>query len=213
MVFKHIIVSVLSILSLSACKLEGNASVSSDARVFFSVTYDMSLVLEKVRLHFPDQPVNKAFTCESMISANPNLTNKLNDLRCEDARDGVVVVSGSFRGNQTNGVKVDDINKTISVNAVRLFRTMVDVTDDGTVRDGTQRGKQVTWLPVARRNVEQYKNEGVSITLNLTMPAHLVSVDGVKADKKKGNVVNINFIDIAGKPNYVVVGCMFETCN
>lgn len=48
-VLKWAVVASAVVLGLSACKIESNASVDSDAKVSFTTTYDLSLVLQRMQ--------------------------------------------------------------------------------------------------------------------------------------------------------------------
>jgi hypothetical protein len=212
-VLKWAVVASAVVLGLSACKIESNASVDSDAKVSFTTTYDLSLVLQRMQpvlasLKDADKILDR-LNCEGL---DPDgLKDKFDDFKCKDVAKGVVVISGSFKGELTNGVQIDENSKEVRVDAVRLFRTVTDIKPPKLNSDQINIGEPPAWLPVVKEKAEQYKNEGASLTLTLTMPAQVVSIDGQEASNVKNNVVTVNFVDIAGKPEYLIVSKQEKT--
>jgi len=207
-VLKWAVAASAVVLGLSACKIESNASVDSDAKVHFTTTYDLSLVLQRMQpvlasLKDADKILER-LNCEGL---DPDgLKDKFDDFKCKDVAKGVVVISGAFKGDANNGVQIEENSKEIRVDAIRLFRTITDIKPPKLNSNQINIGETPAWLPVAKEKAEQYKNEGASLSMTLTMPAQVVSIDGQEANNVKNNVVAINFIDIAGKPEYLIVG-------
>lgn len=195
------------LLGLSACKIESNATVAADAQVKFNTTYDLSLVLQRM------QPVLASIKDSGAILDKLNckgldpdsLKDKYKDFECKDVAAGVVSISGSFQGDASKGIKVNEETQEISVDAVALYRGITDVRPPKVDSETIQIGEQPAWLPVSKEKVEQYHNEGVALSMNLTMPGEVVSIDGQKPKNLKGNTVAVNFVDIAGKSEYVVI--------
>lgn len=195
------------LLGLSACKIESTATVDADAQVKFNTTYDLSLVLQRM------QPVLSNIKDSGAILDKLNckgldpdgLKDKYKDFECKDVAAGVVSISGQFQGDASNGVKINPDTQEISVDAVGLYRGITDVRPPKVDSETIQIGEQPAWLPVSKEKVEQYHSEGVALTLNLTMPGEVMSIDGQKAKDIKGNTVMVNFVDIAGKSEYVIV--------
>ena len=193
----------LAVMALSACvEIKSDAKVSSEAKVAFSTTYDMTKILPTLQQMSKDGgDIAKSLSCDKM---NEKLTK---ELKCKDVTPGKFIVSGEFTGDAGNGVVLDKDKNQISVDAIQLFKTVADLNptkSDANATDPASMMLQKGLVPVAVDQAATYKQMGMALTMNLTLPAEVVMVDGVAAKDIKDNTVNVNFIDIAGKDTYVI---------
>ena len=203
MLWGKVAVTSLAVMALSACiEIKSDAKVSSEAKVAFSTTYDMTKILPTLQQMSKDGgDIAKSLSCDKM---NEKLTK---ELKCKDVAPGKFVVSGEFTGDAGHGVVLDKDKNQVSVDAVQLFKTVADLNpakNDAAATDPASMMLQKGLVPVAVDQAATYKQMGMALSMNLTLPAEVLTVDGVAAKDIKDNTVSVNFIDIAGKDSYVV---------
>lgn len=204
MKLKAIVAAGMSILALSACvEIKSDAKIASDAKVSFTTTYDVSKIITAMQMTNKGSAddMAKGLSCEKM---NEQLTKEYS---CKDLGVGKFAVSGSFAGDASNGVTLDTDKNQMSVDAVQLFKKVADLNPSKQTTDATDAASalmQKGLVPVAADQAAQYKQMGMALTLNVTLPAEVLSVDGVEAKDIKDNTVAVNFIDVAGKDSYVL---------
>ena len=201
------VVSAL-VLTLSACvEIKSDAKVSSDAKVHFTTTYDVSKIITIMQMNNKGSAdeMAKSLSCEKM---NEQLTKEYS---CKDLGLGKFAVSGEFAGDATNGVTIDADKNQISVDTVQLFKKVADLNPKKQAEanpDPANAMMQKELVPVAADQAAQYKQMGMVLALTVTMPAEVLSIDGTEAKDIKENTVAVNFIDVAGKDHYVVTSKM-----
>ena len=204
MKLRAIVAAGISILALSACvEIKSDAKIASDAKVSFTTTYDVAKIITAMQMTNKGSAddMAKGLSCEKM---NEQLTKEYS---CKDLGVGKFAVSGSFAGDASNGVTLDTDKNQMSVDAVQLFKKVADLNPSKQTADATDAASalmQKGLVPVAADQAAQYKQMGMALTLNVTLPAEVLSVDGVEAKDIKDNTVAVNFIDVAGKDSYVL---------
>jgi flagellar basal body-associated protein FliL len=203
MLWGKVVVTSLAVMALSACiEIKSDTKVSSEAKVAFSTTYDMTKVLPTLQQMSKDGgDIAKSLSCDKM---NEKLTK---ELKCKDVSPGKFIVSGEFMGDAGNGVVLDKDKNQVSVDAVQLFKTVADLNptkNDAAATDPASMMLQKGLVPVAVDQAATYKQMGMALSMNLTLPAEVLTIDGVAAKDIKDNTVSVNFIDIAGKDTYVI---------
>lgn len=196
-------IGLLFVFLLAACvEVKSDAKVGADARVQFTTTYDLSKVITALNATNQGsvEELAKGLSCERV---NEKLTK---DFICKDLGAARFSVTGTFDGEDSNGVVLDK-DKKISVDVVKLFRKTTDLSLENSDSDDvasklTQRGL----VPVALDQAAQYKQMGVALALQVSMPHSILSVNGVDMKKLKDRVVTVNFVDIAGKESYIIIG-------
>ncbi|TDR31834.1 hypothetical protein [Hydromonas duriensis] len=196
-------IAVVTVTALSACvEIKSDAKIASDSKVSFSTTYDMSKILPTLQQISKDgAEVAKNLSCDKM---NEKLTK---ELKCKDLAPGKFVVSGEFTGDAAHGINVDKDKNQMSVDAVQLFKTIADLNpakNETTEADAASMVLQRGLVPVAADQAATYKQMGMVLAMNVTMPADVLTIDGVAAKDIKENTVAINFIDVAGKDTYLI---------
>ena len=203
MLWGKVAMTSLAVMALSACiEIKSDAKVSSEAKVAFSTTYDMTKILPTLQQMSKDGgDIAKSLSCDKM---NEKLTK---ELKCKDISAGKFIVSGDFVGDAANGVVLDKDKNQVSVDAIQLFKTVADLNptkNDATATDPASMMLQKGLVPVAVDQAATYKQMGMALSMNLMLPAEVLTVDGVAAKDIKDNTVNVNFIDLAGKDTYVI---------
>ena len=204
MKLRAIVAAGISILALSACvEIKSDAKIASDAKVNITTTYDVSKIITAMQMTNKGSAddMAKGLSCEKM---NEQLTKEYS---CKDLGVGKFAVSGSFAGDASHGVTLDADKNQMSVDAVQLFKKVADLNPSKQTADATDAASalmQKGLVPVAADQAAQYKQMGMALTLNVTLPAEVLSVDGVEAKDIKDNTVAVNFIDVAGKDSYVL---------
>lgn len=190
---------LLCVLALSACvEIKSDAKVSADAKVQFTTTYDLSKVVSALNVSNQAnvEDLAKSLSCEKMTEG----------FTCKDLGAAKFSITGSFKGDESNGVTLNDENK-ISVDAVKLFKKIADLNSENTESaDLADKIIQKGLVPVAIDQAAQYKQMGVALMLQIALPYSVLSVDGVETKEVADNVVTVNFVDVAGKEHYVIVG-------
>lgn len=194
---------LLCVLALSACvEIKSDAKVSADAKVQFTTTYDLSKVVSALNVSNQAnvEDLAKSLSCEKM---NEKMTE---GFTCKDLGAAKFSITGSFKGDESNGVTLNDENKVL-VDAVKLFKKTADLNSENTESaDLADKIIQKGLVPVAIDQAAQYKQMGVVLMLQIALPYSVLSVDGVETKEVTDNVVTVNFVDVAGKEHYVIVG-------
>lgn len=188
--------------ALTACvEIKSEAKIDSEAKVGFSTTYDLTKALPVLQQMSKDADVSKNLSCDKM---NEKLTKSLT---CKDIAPGKFVVSGEFVGDAGNGVVADKDKNQLTVDAVQLFKTVADLNPAKNTAGATDPASVLMekgLVPVANDQAAMYKQMGMSLVLNVSLPGDVQQVDGAAAKEIKDNVVSVNFIDVAGKDNYLI---------
>lgn len=191
-------------IALSACvEIKSDAKIGTDAKVSFTTTYDVSKIISAMQMSNKGsaEAMAKGLSCEKM---NEQLTKEYS---CKDLGLGQFAVSGGFAGDANNGVVLDTDKNQLSVDAVKLFKKVADLNPNKQANDAADAASalmQKGLVPVAADQAAQYKQIGMVLALNITMPAEILTVDGIAAKDIKDNTVAVNFIDVAGKDSYMV---------
>lgn len=201
--FKITLVTTAALLLGACVEIKSDTKVAADAKVNFTTTYDVSKIVTAMQMSNKGSAdeMAKNVSCEKM---NEQLTKEYS---CKDLGLGKFVVSGVFDGDVSNGVTLDKEKNQLSVDAVQLFRKVADLNPAKQSTDATDPASvlmQKGLVPVAADQAAQYKQIGMILALNITLPADVLTVDGVEAKDIKDNTVSVNFIDVAGKDTYIV---------
>ncbi|MGL4766947.1 MAG: hypothetical protein ACRCV6_02505 [Formosimonas sp.] len=194
----------VSAMVLSACvEIKSDAKIASDAKVSFTTTYDVSKIIAAMQMTNKNssEDVAKSLSCEKM---NEQLTKEYS---CKDLGLGKFAVSGTFAGDASNGVTLDEDKNQLSIDAVQLFKKVADLNPSqqkNAAEDAASALMQKSLVPVAADQAAQYKQIGMALALNVTLPSEVLTVDGADAKDVKENTVAINFVEVAGKDSYVI---------
>ena len=177
----------LQAASMSDLDLKSTITIESNATIKYKMLFDNSKIALAKQAQNKDkaQEVAQSYRCDSLAERIKS------EYDCKDLELGQFEFTGEQAASPENGVTFNPNDNQVTVDVIKLFEST-----SGRMR----------LLPMTPLGAQESKARNLAVSMALTMPANVASVNGVPFNDNAQHIVLIDLYDTAGYERYMVTG-------